>query len=104
MRAILKMIGNRRILAAVLLSGAAFGILAASHRTVAQSSANPPISVPVKFTDIRESAGIDFQEDATPTAEKMYIETMGTGVGWIDYDQDGLLDLYLVQAAGTEWY
>ena len=103
-KAILKIAGNRRILAAILLSGAALGILAASHRTVAQSGANPPISVPVKFTDIRESAGIDFQEDATPTAEKMYIETMGTGLGWIDYDQDGLLDLYLVQAAGTDWY
>jgi hypothetical protein len=34
----------------------------------------------------------------------MYIETMGTGLGWIDYDQDGLMDLYLVQTASTDWY
>ena len=32
--------------------------------------------------------------------EKNYIETMGSGVGWIDYDQDGLMDLYFVQSAG----
>ncbi len=29
---------------------------------------------------------------------------MGTDLGWIDYDQDGLLDFYLVQAAETDWY
>ena len=27
---------------------------------------------------------------------------MGTGVGWIDYDQDGLMDLYFVQTGATE--
>ncbi|MBV8672145.1 MAG: CRTAC1 family protein [Acidobacteriaceae bacterium] len=29
---------------------------------------------------------------------------MGTGVGWIDYDQDGLMDLYFVQSAATDIY
>ena len=48
--------------------------------------------------DVRAAAGIDFKEDDTSTKGKNYIETMGTGLGWIDYDQDGLLDLYLVQA------
>ncbi len=64
----------------------------------------PPISVPVRFTDIRQAAGITWQQDATATAEKYYLETMGTGVAWIDYDQDGLLDLYLVQSAATDIY
>ena len=58
----------------------------------------------IRFTDVRESAGLNFREDATATASKNYLETMGCGVGWIDYDQDGLLDLYFPQAAGTEWY
>ena len=74
------------------------------ERLLAQANASPPISVPVRFTDVRQAAGITWQEDATPTEEKNYLETMGTGPGWIDYDQDGLLDLYLVQAAATEWY
>ena len=60
--------------------------------------------VPVSFTDIREAAGIAFKQDGTGSAEKYYLETMGTGVGWIDYDQDGLLDLYLVQTAATKAY
>ena len=29
---------------------------------------------------------------------------MGTGVAWIDYDQDGLMDLYFVQSAATDIY
>jgi hypothetical protein len=27
---------------------------------------------------------------------------MGTGVGWIDYDQDELMDLFFVQSAATD--
>jgi len=30
------------------------------------------------------------------------IETMGAGCAWIDYNQDGLADLYLVNSAGTD--
>jgi hypothetical protein len=78
--------------------------VAAWTRVAAQSAATPPVGIPVTFTDMREAAGIDFKEDGTSTEEKMYIETMGTGLGWIDYDQDGLLDLYLVQTAETEWF
>lgn len=69
-----------------------------------QGSANPAISISVQFKDIREAAGITFQHDSTATEEKEYIETMGNGLGWIDYDQDGLMDLYLVQTTETEWY
>ena len=36
-----------------------------------------------------------FPQDSTQTEEKYYLETMGTGVAWIDYDQDGLMDLIL---------
>ena len=61
-------------------------------------------STPVRFTDIRKAAGITFVQDSTETDEKYYLETMGTGVAWIDYDQDGLLDLYFVQAAATDAY
>src|SRR5579862_2720385 len=71
----------------------------------AQQAAKPATnSVPVHFTDIRKQAGITFQQDSTQTDEKYYLETMGTGVGWIDYDQDGLLDLYFVQSGSMDIY
>jgi hypothetical protein len=69
-----------------------------------QTPRSPEATIPVRFTDIREKAGITFQQDATATDEKYYLETMGTGVGWIDYDQDGLMDLFFVQSAATDLY
>src|SRR6266700_2810197 len=60
--------------------------------------------ITVRYADIRQSAGITFRQDSTQTDEKYYLETMGTGVGWIDYDQDGLMDLYFVQSAATDIY
>ncbi len=51
-------------------------------------------TIPVRYTDVRKDAGITFLQDATQTEEKYYLETMGTGVAWLDYDQDGLMDLF----------
>src|SRR5437660_5937088 len=71
----------------------------AGQSTRLRSSANA-----VQFTDIRQSAGITFRQDGAQTEEKYYLETMGTGVGWIDYDQDGFPDLFFVQSAATDIY
>jgi hypothetical protein len=60
--------------------------------------------IPVRYTDVRQAAGIVFLQDATATDEKYYLETMGTGVAWLDYDQDGLMDLFFVQSAATDIY
>ena len=57
-----------------------------------------------QFSDIRKQAGITFLQDSTQTEEKYYLETMGTGVAAIDFDQDGLQDLYFVQSAATDVY
>ena len=73
-----------------------------TSRSTSPETAHPTHAV--RFTDIRKAAGIDFVQDSTQTDEKYYLETMGTGVAWIDYDQDGLLDLYLVQSAATDAY
>jgi hypothetical protein len=59
---------------------------------------------PVTFVDVARSAGITFQHDNAASPEKYLIETMGAGCAWIDYNQDGLLDLYLVNSAATELY
>ena len=59
---------------------------------------------PVRYVDVARSAGISFQHDNAASSEKYLIETMGSGCGWIDYDQNGLLDLYLVNGASTRLY
>src|SRR5205823_8774809 len=61
-------------------------------------------AIPVRYKDVRQQAGITFKQDSTQTEEKYYLETMGTGVGWIDYDQDGLMDLFFIQSAATDIY
>src|SRR5437870_2205035 len=41
-------------------------------------------------------AGIDFTLRNSPTSQKYLIETMGGGVALLDYNNDGLLDIFLV--------
>ena len=64
-------------------------------------SAPPP---KVNFVDVANAAGIHLRHDNAATPEKYLIETMGSGCGWIDYDQDGFLDLYLANGAATKLY
>ncbi|HEV2500096.1 MAG TPA: CRTAC1 family protein [Terriglobia bacterium] len=71
-----------------------------------QAQGNPHITPPnrVTFVDVTRAAGITFRHDNAASSAKYLIETMGSGCGWIDYDQDGLLDLYLVNGAATQAY
>jgi enediyne biosynthesis protein E4 len=55
-----------------------------------------------KFVDVTRAARITFEHDNAASPDKYLIETMGSGCGWIDYDQNGLLDLYLVNSAATQ--
>ena len=65
---------------------------------------DPPRINPVTFVNVAGAAGITFQHDNAASEEKYLIETMGSGCAWIDYDQNGLLDLYLVNGARTKMY
>src|SRR5580693_9668075 len=71
-------------------------------KPLAWSASEPARSV--TFTDVAREAGIKFQHDNAASPEKYLIETMGSGCGWIDYDQNGLLDFYLVNGAATRVY
>jgi hypothetical protein len=93
-----------RPLGAILIVAFSSGLALHSRVVAVQSSKAPESVIPVHYTDVRESAKITFQQDSTQTEEKYYLETMGTGVAWIDYDQDGLMDLYFVQSAATDLY
>jgi len=57
--------------------------------------------IAMTFVDVAKQAGVDFQH-FSGSAEKTYIlEGMSGGVAWIDYDNDGWQDLYLVN--GGHW-
>jgi hypothetical protein len=48
--------------------------------------------------DVRIPKGIDFVLRNSPTSRKYLIETMPGGVALLDYNNDGLLDIFLVNA------
>jgi hypothetical protein len=53
------------------------------------------------FTDITQQAGIDWRHFSGKSSDHFLIETMGSGVGFIDFDRDGLLDIFLVNGGET---
>jgi hypothetical protein len=55
---------------------------------------------PVVFEDISVKSGLSSWHNTTGSPEKNYIlETVGAGVGLLDYDNDGWLDIYLVNGS-----
>ncbi len=74
----------------------ALALVAATATHLAAQDARPIIE---RFADVTASAGITFVHDQRPTPEKHMVETLGSGVAWIDYDNDGYPDLYFVNGA-----
>jgi hypothetical protein len=68
---------------------------------MAQVAPNPaaPVPVPANFVDITTPAGIHFKQVASHTSKKYLPETMGSGVALFDYDNDGRLDIFVVNGA-----
>ena len=55
---------------------------------------------PVLFTDATASSGLASFQHRSGTAEKKYIlELPGSGVALLDYDNDGWLDIYLLNSS-----
>src|SRR3954452_20150301 len=55
---------------------------------------------PIIFEDATRSSGLSTWQHVMGTKQKKYIlETDGSGVGLIDYDNDGWLDIYLVNGS-----
>jgi enediyne biosynthesis protein E4 len=87
---------NRRILCGPALLISLSGLSLALSYAPASQEANK-----VTFTDATKSAGIGFVN--TSSSEKKYIvESMGGGVAMFDYDNDGRLDIYLVNSYTVE--
>jgi hypothetical protein len=63
---------------------------------------HPPTGAkPQQFTDVTEQAGIRFRHSHGKQTPITALQTTGSGVGWLDYDGDGWLDVYFVNEVGA---
>jgi enediyne biosynthesis protein E4 len=78
----------------VLASGALSGDAGQLKAIAGADSATPG-----HFVDVTQRLGIHFLYQASHTSKKYLPETMGSGVALFDYDNDGSLDIFLVNGA-----
>jgi hypothetical protein len=63
-----------------------------------QTRGNKPDVRPL-FVDVTAKSGITFVHKSGGSPDKFMVETFGSGLAWIDYDNDGFPDLYFVNGA-----
>src|SRR6267378_1044556 len=69
------------------------------------SPGRPAAEIPAaKFTDVTREAGITFVHNNGAYGEKLLPETMGSGVAFFDYDNDGHQDLLFVNSSYWPWH
>ena len=100
------------VIGAVLVGGAVFLLKRKSPPPRAQvtrldapvSPTRPQAEIPVaKFTDITKEAGITFVHNNGAYGEKLLPETMGGGVAFLDFDNDGHQDLLFINSTWWPW-
>src|SRR5712692_10241555 len=71
--------------------------LISNAASAVQTAGSPPETA--KFNDATSTLGINLEYIASHTSKKYLIETMGSGVALFDYDNDGRLDIFVVNGA-----
>jgi tetratricopeptide (TPR) repeat protein len=87
---------NERLPARGSHAAAALGTPASHPNAGAALGAPAP-----RFVDIAAQAGVAFRLQNSPTPQKHQIETMPGGVAVLDYDGDGLMDVYFTNGAAS---
>jgi len=101
----------RLIAIAAIVLGCAIALAVWLRRTPPASDAPLPIrgSAPsadapdAAFVDITRAAGISFEHENGADGEKLLPETMGGGVAFFDYNNDGRPDLLFVDSRPWPW-
>ena len=74
--------------------------LSAPENVAASIDRGPPV---VRFTDITSAAGIDFTHVNGAQGDRLLPETMGGGVAFLDFDDDGDQDLLFINSSDWPW-
>ncbi|MDX1740345.1 MAG: CRTAC1 family protein [Rhodothermales bacterium] len=73
-----------------------------SERPTSADARGAPTEEGAYFVDVTEYVGIDFQHSVGDEELSNIIETVGSGAAFLDYDQDGYIDLYVVSGASKD--
>jgi hypothetical protein len=76
-------------------------LLACTGLALPKAGKDTPEDPPITFRDVTQKAGINFVHNNGAFGKKYLPETMGPGVAFIDYDNDGWPDIFLVN--GMDW-
>jgi enediyne biosynthesis protein E4 len=100
---------------ALLAVGVGIGLYLWTRKPAAAPAQLTQLSAPVgkqlavaeipqaRFTDATSAAGITFAHNNGAYGEKLLPETMGGGVAFLDYDNDGRQDLLFVNSTDWPW-
>jgi len=91
----------------LITAGALYGLRRLGSGLDARQAGSTPIETtdagrdpvyqgPVWFCEVTDQAGIDFRHNSGDSPEKPFPSANGSGVAALDYDLDGLYDLYFV--------
>jgi hypothetical protein len=68
---------------------------------LAAHAAGPSPGKTTIFTDVTQEAGITWRHFSGQSPDRFLIETMGGGVAFLDFDNDGLQDIFFLNGAET---
>jgi hypothetical protein len=92
-------VSRRTLLATACLAVAAL-VHGAVFATSSQRSGNSPVRLPV-FRDVARAAGLDFVHVNGASEQRFLPEVLGPGGLFLDFDNDGWLDVFLVDGGSV---
>jgi hypothetical protein len=95
---------SRRFLGVFLCGGLVLlAALVLSRRPVEEppvAEQIPDPSQPPWFADVTNDVGLNFVHDPGPVGTYFFPQIIGSGAAFLDFDNDGLMDIFLIQNAG----